>query len=325
LKILRLFFVALVLLFSSRPALAWDSLGHMLVTQIGWDRLTPEAKAGVVAALGRFNEEKKSDRGTPDEPYDFVTASCWMDDARGLPEKYDFGPWHYVNLPFTPDGLPAPAAEAGPNVIWGINRCLELISGRAEDPAIDRDQALVMLLHLAGDIHQPLHTTNRGGDAGGNKVMVPNVELSKEEKLYGKSRWSNLHAFWDSAYRRTFRSGLATLLYEAPLYDRERPAAGHAAARELIEREAAALVKKYPPPVDTAPADAAAWAHESHAIGYETGYGKLPDSSPTGTFAKLDERYVNAAREAAEQRVALAGYRLGALINDLFAAGVNPP
>jgi hypothetical protein len=319
LKTLRFFFVVVALLFSSGPVMAWDSLGHMLVTQIAWDRLTPEAKAGVEAALARFNEEKQSDRGTPDEAYNFVTASCWMDDARSLPDKYNFGPWHYVNLPFTPDGLPEPEAEMDVNVIWGINRCVEIISGLAEDPAISRDQALVMLLHLAGDIHQPLHTTNRGGDAGGNRVMVPNVELSKEEKLYGKSRWSNLHAFWDSSYRRTFGSGQATLLYEAPLYDRERPAAGHAAGRELIEREAAALVKKYPPPADPAPADAAAWAHESHAIGYETGYGKLPDNSPTATFAKLDERYVNAARDVAEQRLALAGYRLADLINGLFA------
>lgn len=324
-KILRFFFVVVGLLFLSRPALAWDSLGHMLITQIAWERLTPEAKAAVEEALARFNEEKKSDRGTPDEPYDFVTASCWMDDARGLPEKYDFGPWHYVNLPFTADGLPTPTAEAGPNVIWGIDRCLEIIAGRTEDPAVNRDQALVMLLHLAGDIHQPLHTISRGGDAGGNRLMVPNVERSKEEKLYGKSRWSNLHAFWDSAYRRTFRRGQASLLYEALLYDRERPAAGHAAGRELIKREAAALVKKYPPPAETAPADAAAWAHESHAIGYETGYGKLPDNSPTGTFAKLDERYVNAAREAAAQRVALAGYRLGDLINGLVSPAVNPP
>ncbi len=289
----------------------------MLVTQIAWDRLTPEAKAGVEAALARFNEAKKSDRPTPDEPYDFVTASCWMDDARGLPDRYDFGPWHYVNLPFTPDGLPAP--EAGPNVIWGINRCLEIMSGRAEDPAIDRDQALVMLLHLVGDIHQPLHTTNRGGDAGGNRVMVPNVELTKEEQLYGKSRWSNLHAFWDSSYRRGWRGDLATVLYEAPLYDKERPVAGHAATREIIQRQAAELVQKHPPPAEAAAADASAWAHESHAIGYETGYGMLPDDSPTGKFAKLDERYVNAARGVAEQRLALAGYRMADLLNGLFA------
>ena len=302
-----------------QPVLAWDSLGHMLVTQMAWNRLTPEAKAGVEAALVRFNGEKKCDRAAADESYDFVTASCWMDDARGLPDKYNFGPWHYVNLPFTPDGLPEPAAATDVNVIWGINRCVEIISGQAEDPAINRDQALVMLLHLVGDIHQPLHTTNRGGDAGGNKVMVPNVELSKEERLYGKSRWSNLHAFWDSSYRRGWRGDMATILYEAPLYDRERPVAGHLAAREIIQREAAEITAKYPAPTELGPKDSSAWAQESHAIGYETAYGKLPDNSPTGNFAKLDERYVNAARDVAGQRVAMAGYRLADLINGLFA------
>ncbi|MFZ4483772.1 MAG: S1/P1 nuclease [Chthoniobacterales bacterium] len=320
---LRLLCVVSVLSLATQPALAWDSLGHMLVTQIAWDRLTPEAKAGVEAALARFNAEKKSDRGTLDEAYDFITASCWMDDVRGLPDKYNFGPWHYVNLPFTPAGLPEPAAATDVNVIWGINHCLEIISGRAEDPAISRDQALVMLLHLVGDIHQPLHTTNRGGDAGGNKVKVPNFELTKEEELFSQRREGNLHSFWDSAYRRGFRDGRAVVAYEAPLYDPAKPAAGHMAAREPIRRAAVMITSKYPTPGQLGPKDASAWAHESHAIGYEKGYGMLADNSPTNQKATLDEHYVNSAREVAEQRVALAGYRLADLINGLLAPAAH--
>ncbi len=65
-----------------------------------------------------------------------------------------------------------------------------------------------------------------------------------------------------------------------------------------------------------------------HAIGYETAHGKLPDNAPTGKFAKLDELYVNPARDVAGQRVVMAGYRLADLINGLFPPaaprGVSP-
>ncbi|MBE2181239.1 MAG: S1/P1 nuclease [Chthoniobacterales bacterium] len=308
-----------VLVSSMRPALAWDSVGHMIVAQIAWDQLTPEAKAGVEEALGRFNEKKASDRTAEDAPYDFVTAACWMDDIRSMQDRYDFGPWHYVNFPFNLEGLPEPEAAEGPNVIWGIQRCMDLMTGRAEDQGIDRDQAMVMLLHLVGDIHQPLHTTNRGGDLGGNLVTVRNMKLSREEEMFGKKRGGSLHGFWDSSYRRGFREGGAMVLYEMPIYDGRKPAAGHLAAMEIVRREASALQEKHPGLGASLLDDPAAWAHESHAIGYEKGYGKLIRISPTGTLVKVDEHYVNTAREAAEQRLVLAGNRMAALINRHFA------
>jgi len=306
-------------------ASAWDSLGHMLITQIASDQLTPEAKVAVDQSLSRFNEDKKSDR--PGEPaaYDIVTASCWMDDARAMPEKYSFSPWHYVNLPYTPEGLPEPDGGKEPNVIWAINHCTDIIEGKAADPAVNRDQALVMLLHLEGDAHQPLHTTNRGGDLGGNRVTLENEELSKEEKLFGKSADGNLHAFWDSSYRRIFSDGKAKVAYEAPFYDKEKPIAGHASASAIIRREASAIGKKYPPTFLTDQKDPEGWAHESHAVGYELGYGKLSSDVSPDHKAKLNEHYVTAARDAAEQRIAMAGYRLGAMLNRLYGGTAETP
>lgn len=300
-------------------ALAWDSLGHMLVAQIASGQLAPEARAAVDKALERFNEEKKNDWPSENTPYDIVTGACWMDDIRALRDKYDFGKWHYVNLPFNHEGTPAPDGEYEPNVIWGVQRCIDIISGQAEDPSIDKDQALVMLLHLAGDTHQPLHTTNRNNDAGGNKVALKNVELTKEEEMFSKHKEANLHAFWDSSYRRAFRDGKSGVLYEAPLYEKEKPVNGHAAAKDLIRREADTIEKKYPPSVVTEQKDVAGWVQESHEAGYDLGYGKLPDQSPTGNSAEVDERYVTSARELAQKRVAQAGYRLGALLNRLYA------
>lgn len=299
-------------------AWGWDSIGHMLTAQIAWEQLSPEARAGVEGMLAKFNEQKASERGE-DAPYDFVTAACWMDDIRGMKDRYDFGAWHYVNLPFNRDGLPEPPDGEGPNVIRAVGRTLDVFVGKAEDPAISRGQALCMLAHTVGDIHQPLHTTNRGNDYGGNAVSVRNMVLSSEEQMFGKRKTGNLHGFWDGAYRRGFRDGKVTVLYDTPVYDVAKPVTGHLAALDLVRREADALRKKHPdlgaPDLD----DPGAWAHESHAIGYDEGYGKLTDVSATGRVVVLDERYVNAARETAEKRLVLAGNRLAALLNRAFS------
>lgn len=308
--------VACTVFLAAAPARAWDSVGHMLIAQIASDRLTPGAKSSAEDLLRQFNEAKKGDRAPADEPYDFVVASCWMDDVRSLPTKYEFGPWHYVNLPFSADGLPEPAEQEGPNLIWALQRCTDILSGKVQDPKVDRAQALVMLLHLAGDAHQPLHATNRGGDAGGNRVLLGNVEKSDEEKLYGRGRDSNLHAFWDSAYRRVFRDGKASAAYEPPFYDEGRPVAGHRSAEEIVRSEASALAAKFPPKDEQK--TPAQWVHDSHATGYSLAYGELPGGAPNKT--RVDERYVNSAREAAQREIAKAGYRLGALLNSLLEA-----
>lgn len=311
--------LCLVLSLWPGPASAWDSLGHLIITQIAEDQLTPEARTAIEESMARFNEAKKGEFSSDDESYDMVTASCWMDDIRSLPDKYDFGKWHYINLPIGDQEVPLSESEHEPNVRWGVQRCVEIISGKVEDPQIDRDQALVMLLHLVGDTHQPMHTANRNNDLGGNRVKLRNVELTKEEKLFSKKKESNLHAFWDSSYRRVFRDGQAGVLYEAPIYEKGKPATGHAVAKELMRREADAIKEKYPPSVVAEEKDAAGWVEESHEVGYRLAYGKLPGQSPTGSSAEVDERYVTEARETAQQRVAMAGYRLGALLNRLYA------
>ena len=94
------------------------------------------------------------------------------------------------------------------------------------------------------------------------------------------------------------------------------PVAGHRDARKIVDREASELRKKYPPESfgDVKSGDPAAWAIESHALGYNLAYGKLPAGKP----AVLDKDYVEAARACAEKRIALAGYRLAALLNQLL-------
>ncbi len=291
-------------------ALAWDALGHMLIGQIAYDNLTPAARTAIDESLARFNAKDK-----PDAPYDFVTAACWMDDIRSRPEMKAYAPWHYVNLPFTPEGTPIPSASAGPNVVNGIEKSLAILAGREADPHIDKDTALMILAHLIGDIHQPLHTTSRNEDAGGNRVKVGNLKDPLADLIFSKG--GNLHFFWDSAYRRIYKEGYATISFEAPLYDRAKPVAGHADALAIVRTHATAIEEKYPPSVVGEQGDASSWALESHAIGFHVGYGKnLPPEKSEPI--KLPESYVSEAQAVAEKRIAIAGYRLAAEVNKLF-------
>lgn len=279
----------------------------MLTMKIACGELTPKAREELDAAIARFSAKEN-----PDAPYDAVTAACWMDDARSRTK--DFNEWHYVNLPFTREGMPLPEGSLQkPDVIWGIGQSEAIVKGAVEEAGIDRDQALVMLLHLVGDIHQPLHTT-ANNDLGGNKVSISNLKDQEVDLLFSKG--ANLHFFWDSAYRREFHDGEVTVSCAAPLYLRQAPVAGHLAAAGLADREAAGIRKKYPPDSfgDILGGDASAWALESHALGYDLAYGKLPAGSPV----VLDKDYVEASRSCAEKRIALAGYRIATLLNRLL-------
>lgn len=302
-----------ILLCGLSGAFAWDPLGHMLTTAIAEQELTLKTREAVAASIARFTAKEK-----PDAPYDFVTAACWMDDARARTK--DYNEWHYVNLPFTREGLPVPeGSRERPNLVWGINRCEAILRGEVEEPGIDRDQALMMLLHLWGDVHQPLHATDRN-DAGGNKVVVTNLKDPEVDLLF--SRGGNLHFFWDSAYRRKFHDGMAEVEFSAPLYARTTPVHGHMQAADLVRREAASLVAKHPKESLGGGMDGSGedWAIESHRLGYDLAYGTLPESSP-GAPVTLSDAYVGAARECAERRLVLAGLRMASTLNQLF----DPP
>ncbi len=288
------------------PARAWDGLGHMIVNQIAYDNLTPAAKTKVDKSIADFNRREKSE-------YTFVVAGCYMDDIRG--ETRDYNAWHYINLPFTREGLPLPP-ESEVNVLWAIKKCLAIIDGRATDSKVDRDRALVMLTHLVGDVHQPLHTTSNNDDRGGNMVKIPNL-IDPELAIFNSE--GNLHWFWDIGYRAgmTGDGTGVTGLFAAPLYSRDAPVEGHLKAMDLVREKATEFEKKYPAATLGQPATPEEWVAESHEIGFDTGYGKLPGGPDTNPVL-LTSDYVEPARTIAEKRVTLAGYRLANLLNERF-------
>jgi len=293
-----------ILAFWTSTARAWDAFGHMLVCQTAYEHLTPEAKAGVEKSLAAFNAKN----GTT---YTFVTMGCWMDDIRSKTKEYNT--WHYIELPYNMEAEPFPVAWQV-NVLWAIRLCTDIISGQRTDPKVDKDQALVMLAHLVGDVHQPLHATSRDNNAGGNKVVVPNIV---DAKVAVFPNWKNLHYFWDGAYRRAFKDGNVGEVYIEPPYSMEDALPGHTAAQPFARAQAAELQKIYAPEKYPSGGDPESWVRESHRLGITEGYQKLPGGEAANPV-ELDQAYVDNAREIAKQRLVQAGLRLAGILNGIY-------
>ena len=144
---------------------------------------------------------------------------------------------------------------------------------------------LAWLLHLVGDVHQPLHCVTRvnaaapEGDDGGNAVTV-----------HCPGCPSQLHGFWD---------GLP----------------GSAPTTEAAIAPAIAAAKKLPkaPAAAAAKLDEKVWIDEGVQSAKQNAY-RPPIGAGLGPFT-LTSAYQSAAKAVARTRVALAGARLAKLLN----------
>ncbi len=163
----RLFPIGFLLLFASQ-ALAWGPIGHYTIGQIAeWQMRS--------STLERVDEvlQRESIAG----------VGIWMDRIRS-DTSYDYTrTWHWVT---TVDGKydPSIQEETGDAFSALLTLVENLKSGKLS-PEEERDQ-LRMLIHIVGDLHQPLHV-GQPGDRGGNDVRV---------YWFGES--TNLHRVWDT-------------------------------------------------------------------------------------------------------------------------------
>jgi len=309
-KLTRLLFpTATALLLLGAPAPAWDGGGHMLTAEIAWQRLRPEARAKVSALVAKLPNEYNAG-----QPYNFITAPTWMDDMRSMP-KYPWSKLHYVTLEYTATGTPI-TIPPPPHILSTIEESIAALKS-ASTPEERRVEALGMLVHLVGDLHQPLHATD-WGDRGGNGYLIMGVPFSD---LMPKMV-ANLHTFWDKAYRFDTKAGKPVEVWRSPdVKDRpKQPGQG------IIAEQAKQLMLRFPEASLyqlAEPGGAVAWARESHLIGCLAGYPQRPYPAADEPAA-LTTEFIGKAHEIAGQRVTLAGYRLGNLLNELFGPAARP-
>jgi hypothetical protein len=171
-------------LVSPRRAVAWNDKGHMVIARLAWLKLSEEqhrAATDILKAHPHYAEYLTAERPNQiavDE-WAFLRASYWPDWVRSNhSEQYNRPTWHYISAGFVPAHSmlkPELLASPAPNVVTQIPFCVEKIrTGSAEERAVH----LCWLLHLTGDIHQPLHCCSLlseafpEGDRGGNLSLV---------------------------------------------------------------------------------------------------------------------------------------------------------
>src|SRR5882672_12585882 len=203
---LRIYLWSILFVMLPVAACAWGPIGHMTVGYVAYQNLTPAAKARVIELL-KLNPEyanwdKTIPAGTSPADHDlmvFMIATIWADDIKGDSKYSDDGPdpntpdgasssqnigytdlfrhryWHFIDTPFYIDNTSGYTTPT-PNAQTQIAAFRAVLASSQSDDLKSYD--LVWLLHLIGDIHQPLHATTRvsqvetKGDAGGNAVKL---------------------------------------------------------------------------------------------------------------------------------------------------------
>lgn len=244
-------------------AALWSARGHRVIAEVAWLHLSPGVRDQVTGLLDGLS---------------FAETSTWADSVR--PMRRETAPFHYVNIPtwavrFEPrEHCPEDAC-----VIRAIERFRVVLADRAA-PVPARTEALRFLVHLIGDMHQPLHVGDQA-DRGGN-----------DRRLSLNGRETNLHSVWDGDVV------LALAPSEATLLQRVAARAAAAGADEIAAWTAGTVT---------------GWAMEGQAISRDRSY-RLPRDGMIG------RDYLDAQAEVVETQLARAAVRLAFVLTEALTA-----
>ena len=324
-------FVAWALLGSAADLRAWDHPAHMTTAAIAFSEIE-RAKPELVEKLdllfmahpdaSPFWVAAGDTRGKERARRMFIEGARWADDTKG--SVFDRPTWHTARWAIVAKGAP-PEAKAAAEARKGrpAGQAIEALVlnyamlASPETNASERASALSWVLHIMGDIHQPLHVSDQfskrfpSGNAAGTQEYV----LDPVEK-----KPMPLHLLWDSnIYRST--------------------------ELDAVEKNAAELVKEFPrsafPELKAleGPGDFEKWARESYGVAVDFAYGYGietavdPDTdldpdkavkkmvayitrgiSPLEDAPEVPAEYWEKLQQVAQRRITLAGYRIADLV-----------
>lgn len=254
-------------------ALCWNSVGHRLIAQIAYDQLTRNAKT----TFNRCNRDADHNYMSKN----FVNSSVWLDTIRARTHAYDA--MHFIDIPFSTDGTHLPSIPTV-NAVWAIDKAIKTLSNPKSKPSENR-LALRILVHVVGDIHQPLHATTKvsrdypEGDRGGNLVKLHKNHIAK-----------NLHSYWDKG---------AGLFVGKRRY-----------GQNWIKQKAISIEQRWPCNQKQIDLNPMHWAQESNALAKQKAYAYSPDIT-----------YQHEVQKIIEKRIALAGCRLASTLMAIETVG----
>lgn len=285
------------------PALgsAWNATGHRTIAEIAWDHMTPRARARAVELLthgpalaGLATLRPTTGTDAERDRALFLNAATWPDLIRDRNQPwyaYNRSNWHYADFYWdVKDGMPHDIPGTGPDSSNAGERIVAFRAALADPGVADTTKAvdLAWILHLVGDIHQPLHCSSLvdaqdtlpRGDMGGNNFL-----------LDGRER---LHGYWDS------------ILDEATTRGAGEDSIAYAT------RLAGEIEQMHPLPTLTTRAsitDVGDWEHEGLRLAQTVVYANITRGQAPSPAYQAE------ALKVSEQQMAVAGYRLAALLN----------
>lgn len=165
----------------------WGKTGHRTTGEIAEKYLTKKAQKALDKLLNGQS---------------LALVSTYADEIKSDTLYRPYGPWHYVNIPFDKTYDTHPKSDRG-DIIMGIENCIAAIKN-PDSRKEERIFNVKLLVHLIGDLHQPLHTGLQE-DKGGNDFQV---------------RWfkdgTNLHAVWDTKMIENYNMSYTELANTMP-------------------------------------------------------------------------------------------------------------
>jgi S1/P1 Nuclease len=274
------------LLALSAPAFAWGPEGHRMVGDIAARYLNPKTRAQIAELLkyDRLADGEPSGRSTLGE------IANWADEIKDLEWGRRRASRHYDDVSLCGPAEYARYCRGGRCASAELARQVKVLADPRARPRA-RNEALKWVVHLVGDIHQPLHAANRG-DRGGNLVQV-SFFGERENPPFGNL---NLHAVWDVQIlaRLVRQRGGERAFVSAPIAE---------ADREAWEQ-----------------GSVADWIAESHALASDRVYAPLAVSCGARIrgVVEIGESYYASAAPVVDLQIRKAGVRLARVLNDVL-------
>lgn len=317
--ILKNLFLGVMIAVFAVSVSAWDDTGHKVTAYIAWHQMSPEAREKAFQLLLKAPED--SDLSVFYNAFDsrssgvkklelFMIAATWADIVRNRDfkvryEKYNQSNWHYADIFWKQTGTKAEVLENFPEESGlAIPKLSDFLETLRDPQAADADKAVALawFLHVGGDIHNPLHNASRvtdlepKGDQGGNMFLLSPPDAPRESRL-------NLHSFWDS------------------LITRSLPRKNDACDADYFAATAKTVMSEFPYSKMEArikPGNFQAWHNEGFNLLTTEVYtaGLQRNQMPPKDYQKKSFRI-------GREQIALAGYRLGETLEQIF--GGKPP
>lgn len=251
-------------LFYSANTLALGQTGHRITGNIAENYLTEKTKKTLTKILG--NES-------------LAEVSNYADEMRSNPDDFwqtQASHYHYVTVPKGKLYRDIGAPEQG-DAVFALNKYSQIVRDPLASMA-DKRLSIKFIVHLIGDLHQPLHVGN-GTDRGGNDVKV---------KFFGRD--NNLHRVWDNGMLD--RKQLSFTEWSTWLN------------RQISEKDV----------IQWSEIDPHVWIKESAAIRDKI----YPAPPSPGEFPSLKYQYLYNNLPILKLRLKQAGVRIAAYLNELL-------